>query len=272
MKGKAAVSAAAFSIRRKPLLYNYKKFGDVMAQAAVLNNIDHSDLRIARRRGPVNGDNINQVRVFATEYRQLSRDYPIFFRRDDHGLFQSVGLLGLDKDENLFLEDTAGETEWTPRYIPALQERGPFSIGLNRDAQGRDDVMMLVDTDHPWVSREAGEPLFLGQGGNAPALERAAQTLRTVHEGVEIEPAMFQAFDAAGLIGHLELDLRLDETTTYKLPDLYTIRRDGLQNLDGATLERLNRQGFLELAFHVLASHDNLNRLIVLKNQRRIIF
>jgi len=236
-----------------------------MNQIAVLNNIDHHDVRLNRVRGAGNGETLNQVRVFPSEFRDLQRDFAIFFRRDDSG-YHSVALLGLDAHENLYLEDEGDGVRWTARTVPAILERGPFSIGVG--AEGR-DPMIMVDLSHPWISRDAGEPLFLSHGGNAPAVDRAAATLRTLHAGVEAEPAMFAAFEQAGLIAYLDLDIRLDEATEYKLPELYTIRPDALNSLDGATLEALNGKGFLELAYMVLASHDNLGRLIETKNRRR---
>ncbi len=239
-----------------------------MAQAIVLNNIDHHDLRLRTDRDAT-GDSLNQVLVFPTEFLELQREYAIFFRRDDDGRFQSVALLGLDKDENLFLGEEGGRTVWTARYVPALLERGPFSIGLDKGTSGPDDAVILVDPEHPLISRTEGEALFRPHGGNSPRLERITRVLQTIHQGIEVSNVMFEAFVAANLIAQLEVDLRLDDVTSYKLPDLFTISADALRALDATTLQSLNRQGFLALAHYVLASHGNLARLIEMKNRRR---
>lgn len=237
-----------------------------MNQIVVLNNVDHHDVRLHRVRGAGNAETINQVRVFPSEFRDLQRDFAIFFRRDDSG-YHSVAILGLDAGENLYLEGEGEVARWTARTVPAILDRGPFSIGMGSEG----NPMIMVDLGHPWISRDAGESLFLSHGGNAPALDRAAATLRTLHAGIEVEQAMFAAFEQAGLIAYLDLDIRLDESTEYKLPELYTIRPDALRSLDGAVLAALNGNGFLELAYMVLASHDNLNRLIEAKNRRRTV-
>jgi len=242
-------------------------FGVPMNPIVVLNNVDHHDVRLRRVRGADNGEVLNQVRVFPSEFRDLQRDFSIFFRRDDSG-YHSVVILGLDRHENLYLEGDGDAVCWTARTVPAILDRGPFSIGMSGDG-GTPRIM--VDLGHPWIGRDAGEPLFLSHGGNAPALDRAAATLRTLHTGVEIEQAMFAAFEAAGLIAYLDLNIRLDEATEYTLPELYTIRPDTLRALDGTTLAALSGNGFLELAFYVLASHDNLSRLIEAKNRRRVV-
>ncbi|HAE94281.1 MAG TPA: peptide ABC transporter permease, partial [Hyphomonas atlantica] len=56
-----------------------------MANTALLNNIDHADLKIVTRRGAEFGDSVNQVAVYPTEFSELQRDYPIFFRKDEAG-------------------------------------------------------------------------------------------------------------------------------------------------------------------------------------------
>jgi hypothetical protein len=76
-----------------------------MTNRVLLNNVDHGDLRVVTGHGPAFGDNINQVLIFPTEFEAVQREYPIFFRKDADGAFQSVALLGLDRDENLFLDD-----------------------------------------------------------------------------------------------------------------------------------------------------------------------
>jgi hypothetical protein len=239
-----------------------------MTNRVLLNNIDHRALRVITRRSAEFGDNINQALVFPTEFEELQREYPIFFRNEPNGGFQSVALLGLDRDENLFL----GETGWRARYIPAVQERGPFLIGLQEQTisgEKRREPMIHVDLDHPRISKTEGEPVFLSHGGNSPYLNRIAQTLRSIHQGAELSRPMFAALEAEELIEPVNVEIALDDRTQYKLPDLFTIGEDKLARLDGASLERLHRTGFLRLAFCVVSSLGNVSRLIDMKNKKR---
>src|SRR3712207_1319900 len=75
-----------------------------MTRPVLLNNVDHHDIKVMPRYGAAFGDAVNQTLVFPTEFEELQREYPIFFRADDAGSLQPVVLLGLDRDENLFLE------------------------------------------------------------------------------------------------------------------------------------------------------------------------
>ncbi|UDF04120.1 SapC family protein [Asticcacaulis sp. AND118] len=231
-----------------------------MSNAVLLDNVKHHDLRVIGGHGQSFGDSVNEIPVFATEFAELQRDYPLYFREAEGGGFQAFALLGLDKDENLFLADG----QWQARHVPAMSQRGPFLIGMRDDGP-----MLMVDLDHPRLSRSEGEPVFLPHGGNAPALERHMRALRTIHQGVEINAAMFAALQAEGLIAPVEIAIRLDDTTEYKMPGLFSISQEALSSLSGEALERLNRAGFLSLAFQVVASMGNMARIIELKNRKR---
>jgi hypothetical protein len=237
-----------------------------MTNRVLLNNVDHGDLRVVAGHGPAFGDAINQVLIFPTEFEAVQREYPIFFRKDADGAFQSVALLGLDRDENLFLE----EGGWNARYVPAIQQRGPFSIALR---EGGGEPMIHVDLDHPRVqaakTESGGEPLFLPAGGNAPYLQHVARLLGVIYDGLEIGKAMFAAFEAAGLLEPVDVEIKLDDHAQYDLPGLFTISQERFAGLDGAALEALHRAGFLAAAQWVLSSLGNVGSLVELKNRKR---
>ncbi|MES2442649.1 MAG: SapC family protein [Pseudomonadota bacterium] len=239
-----------------------------MTNTVLLNNVDHHDLRVITRHAPELGDSVNQLLVFPTEFESIQREYPIFLRRKQDGEYQPVALLGLDRDENLFLD----ETGWQARYIPAIRQRGPFSIEVQEqlvDGEPHAEPMIRVDLDDPRVSRSEGVPLFLPHGGNAPYLGHIAGVLRTIFVGNKLIAPMFAAFHEFGLIREAEVEIRLDDATLYRLPGYHTIAEDRLAALDGAALEALHRTGFLRAAFLAAASLANVNRLIELKNRRR---
>jgi hypothetical protein len=234
-----------------------------MTNKVLLNNVDHHDLRVIARHGPEFGDNINQALIFPTEFEVVQREYPILFRKDADGEFQAVVLLGLDRDENLFLENG----DWKARYVPAVQQRGPFSIALNDDA-AQTGPMIHVDLEHPRISRTEGEALFLPHGGNAPYLEHVTGVLRTIYVGIEASRPMFAAFEEAGMIEPVQIEIKLSDAEQYDLPQYHAVSEDRLAALDGPALERLHRQGFLRLAFQAAASLGNMSRLIDLKNRK----
>lgn len=231
----------------------------------LLNNVDHADLRVIAGHGVAYGDGVNQTLLLPTEFEAAQREYPILIRKDAADAYQAVALLGLDRDENLFLD----ETGWNARYIPAVQRRGPFSIALQRDERGGEPRPMIhVDLDHPRISAE-GEPLFLSAGGNSPYLQSVSQTLGQIHDGLEIAGPMFAAFAQYGLIEPIDIEIKLDDTTSYAVPDVYTLAPDRLNALTGEPLERLHQSGLLRAAQWIVSSMGNIEDLIARKNRRR---
>jgi len=233
-----------------------------MPNRVVLNNVDHRDLTVALQHGGAFGDAVNQVTVFPTEFEAAQREFPILFRRGADEL-EAVALLGLDRDENLFLEGD----RWTSRHIPLLQQRGPFSIGMGGDLQ--DEPLLHIDLDDPRVDVPGGTLLFLPQGGNGPYLEHVSQLLRLIHGGVDAARSMYAAFDALGLIEPIALELMLDEEARYAITGHEVLARERLASLGGVELETLNQEGFLAPAFLIAASLGNVGQLIDRKNARR---
>jgi hypothetical protein len=239
-----------------------------MTNAVMLNNVSHKDLRVRTGYSAEFGDNINLALVFPTEFTFIQREYPILFRKDSNGNFESVALLGLDKSENLFLE----EPGWNARYVPAVQQRGPFLIGLHPDKPDGSvnrGPMIHVNLDSPRISESEGEPVFMPHGGNSPYLEHVTRILQIIFDGAEASKTMFAAFEDAELIEAMEAKISLDENTHYKLPGFFTINQERLESLDGSALEQLNRKGCLQFALFVANSLGNIEWLVELKKRRR---
>jgi hypothetical protein len=124
-----------------------------MTAPARLDNVEHAALKLRRGHGARFGEAVNQVAVFASDFDEVQREYPILFARGPDGSLQGVAILGFDRDENLFLD---GE-RWDAAYVPALLRRGPFTLGM---AGGEPAVH--VDLSHPRIAApdEDGVPLF----------------------------------------------------------------------------------------------------------------
>lgn len=240
-----------------------------MTRHVMLNNIAHKDLRVITRYGAEFGDNVGTMMVVPTEFAEVQREYPIFFRKDSTtGEFSSFALLGFSKDENLFLE----EGTWKAGYVPGVIARGPFLIGFQERREGGDvqrDAVIHVDLDDPRISSTDGEPVFLPQGGNSRYLDRIVGILNGIRTGLEVSKAMFAAFTAADLIEPVKIEVKFNSAEQYDLLGLHTLNHKKLAELDAETLHTLNRSGFLQGAFLVTSSLSNVQRLIEMKGRRR---
>src|SRR5690606_25081027 len=200
-----------------------------MARYELLNNTAHKDLRISTRFGEEFGDNTGVVQVFPTEFAELQREYPIFFRQVEDGGFEAVALLGFEQHENLFVRDGG----WHAAYLPGLIARGPFLIGFQEqvvDRQLRNEPVIYVGLGQPRVTRgQDGHPVFLAQGGHSPYLERINTVLRGINHGVEASKAMIAAFQQLDLIQPMQMEVRFDESNAVNLSGLYGIDRERLE-------------------------------------------
>jgi hypothetical protein len=69
-----------------------------MTRHVILNNIAHKDLRVVTRYAAEFGDNVGTMMVVPTEFADVQREYPIFFRKDPAtGYFSSFALLGFSR-------------------------------------------------------------------------------------------------------------------------------------------------------------------------------
>lgn len=235
-----------------------------MTNSVLLNNIDHKDLKVVTTKSAEYGDCIGSTLTFPTEYEDVQREYPILFRQDPTtGEFQSVVLFGFDSKENLFLT----ESGWNARYVPAVIEKGPFIIGLQKGAKGGEPgVMVNIDVDDPRVNQVEGENVFLEFGGNSPYLERICHILRRINDGVQASKPMFTAYQSLELLEPVSIEYTLNDGSVHKLEGFHTINTERLSSLSSDQVFQLHQSGFLRAAYLVVASLANIKKLIELKN------
>ncbi|GGY76992.1 SapC family protein [Cellvibrio zantedeschiae] len=241
-----------------------------MANNVLLNNVAHQNLKVIGRFGPEFGNNVSSVLVFPAEFIELQKEYTILFRRNlETQKYHTTVLLGLSQNENLFLNPNLG-SGWAANYIPASVVKGPFLIGFQSQNSGNSKTPVIhIDLDHPKVSQEDGYPLFLEHGGNSPYLEHIAKNLNVIHEGMAQQDAMFDMFSEFDLLEPIDIDVDLNNNERIKLVGNYTINEDKLTALSGEQLEKLNKKGFLPLAYAVITSLTNIRKLTEIKNNKK---
>lgn len=230
-----------------------------MPQHALLNNIDHKELRVVSTRSAAYGDDVMSAITFPQEFRSVQAHYPIVFRKSADGQFQPVALFGFRERQNLFL----GANGWDATYVPLMIERQPFLIGKSNG-----QLLIHVDLDSPRVSRTEGELLFRAHGGTTDFLERINSVLLAIHEGVERTPPFIAALLEHELLESFVLDIRLEDGSENRFAGFYTIHEERLSQLGGAALETLSRAGHLHAAYMAVASLSNFRDLIERQNRR----
>lgn len=240
-----------------------------MAKHVLLDNVSHKNLKVRTGYRPGCGYDANVARVFPSEFCELQREYPLFFVKDPaSGNFESFALLGFSEGENLHL----GADGWDGSYVPLTVQRQPFLIGFQ--AQQVDGVptqapVVHIDLDHPSVVETDGEAVFLPHGGLSPYLERIESILAAIHHGHEASRMLSQVLVGLELIESVKLEIQFEDETNVTLTGLYKVDEDALRNLSANALETLHRQDYLRDIYLMLASLQNMPRLIERKNRRR---
>jgi hypothetical protein len=232
-----------------------------MARHVLLNNIDHKDLRIDTAHNAALGDEVMFSPTFPAEFRNVQAYYPIVFRKTSEGAFHPIALHAFQEGRNLFLDNG----RWDAAYIPLAIERQPFLIG--RDGE---ELLVHIDLDNPRVRTDAGERLFLDQGGTTAFLDRITSVLLALHEGLEATPAFVEALLRHELLESFTLDVELDDGSLNRLVGFYTINEDKLRTLDGTVLQELHGAGFLEPLYMVVASASRFRDLIDRMNRTHV--
>lgn len=238
-----------------------------MSNIELLDNVKHKDLKVDPGYTADYGDSVNQVLVFPSEFVELQKEYPILLRKDQSsGEFQAVVILGLQRDENLFLD----ENGWNAHYVPAIQARGPFSIGLRKEGEGdeaRVEPLIQVDMESPRI-RPDGTSVFLQHGGSSDYLKRVSKVLKVIQEGWGVAKTLYPTLDKMELIEPVNININLSETERYSIENYYTVSEEKLMALDGDQLKKLNELGYLQAAYYILASQTNVSRLVARKNRK----
>lgn len=236
-----------------------------MAQYQLLNNIAHKDLRVVKRRGAELGDAVGGCVVYPTEFNEVHKYYPILFQAAEDGGWLTIALFGFELNENLFL---SGD-KWLVPYIPAVIEREPFIIGMQKRPSGDVEPVVHIDMDSPRISKsDDGELVFLPFGGNSPFLNRMTNILSTVHKGVAESERMLAEFKRLDLIENITLDIEFSGGLNYKNNRYATISKEKLINLPDAEVVNLHRSGLLRYAYLILGSVTNIQQLVDIKNSR----
>lgn len=235
----------------------------------LLNNDEHIDIKVITERCEELGDAMSACPTYPTEFKDIVTEYPIFFRKkSDSNGFETIALLGLEKNENLFLSHN---NTWDASFIPSFMSRGPFMIGFqNKEINGETHKkpVIHIDMENPRVRKGGleGESVFLEQGGNSPFLEKINFDLSRIFNGLEAEKMMLQAFLEFDLIEPLKMELILADQSKHNLMGYYTIHEERLNALDSDAIFRLHSSGFLQAAHLIVASLGNVKKLLTRKN------
>ena len=226
----------------------------------------HQDVMVNVEARKEFGDHVNRAVLLSSEFGAAQKEFPILIRKNTtSGQLEAHAILGLEKDENLFIDKTA----WTSSYMPAVFARGPFSLGYVKDSEGgkSGDVLIMIDESNARVG-ESGKAVFSELGGETLYLEKIKRVLQVVDIGLNFDPKFYKQITSLELLEQVKISIRLSSEIEYTFSDYYTISQEKFAALGPEALHDLHSTGALGPIFHLISSLDNFQKLIDLKNER----
>ena len=230
-----------------------------------LNVEQHKSLGYTEKYGSEYGHQVGAVIILPNEFAKAQREYPILFRKNfETGRFFPVVLLGLEENENLFLDENS---IWTTRYIPHAMKQGPFIIGLQQQ-ETEQKLIVYVDVNDSRIQQNTAPALFNADGTSSTTLNEIRDVLLARHEGSEWLEPMIDAFLKYDLLERVIIEIDLADGASIKFDAGYTVHIEKLMALENDAVIELHKSGFLSLAYNVADSVNNIQSLIDIKNAK----
>lgn len=193
---------------------------------------------------------VNSVPLVGDEFFQASRDFSVFFKRDDDGKYFPLALMSLRNNGHDLVNDSGN---WTGIYVPAFLRRYPFAL--------TDNGNVCIDENSPALSREEGEPLFDENGNNSASLDRVVGFLKQ-YEAESLRTGDFcEALSEKMMFKPFNVQITPQEHSPVRLEGLFVIDEAVFSRLEGDLLQDWFRKGWVAWIYAHLHSIGTLGQL-----------
>lgn len=218
-------------------------------QLEILNTEAHKSLRMHA----FAGDHPSFVTIVINEFPAAAAVCPVFLAKDPQtGAFFAGAVFGFKPGETLV--EGAGDRDGLFRPLD-LQRQGFLVAEEN----------IAVDVAHPRFGDRAAIALFDDDGAPTDALRRVQWALGQLMAGLDATNDFISSLLKLKLIEPIDINLRFDDGEKLNLDGLYTVSRDRLGELEDADVVELFRRGYLQAAYSLIFS---LNQVGVLARRR----
>jgi hypothetical protein len=201
------------------------------------------------------------VMLASVEFFDAGRQFPIIFTVTVDKKILPVALLGLEKGENLFVNDKGA---WNGQYIPAYIRRYPF---ITTDgAEGK--MIICYDKAFDGFNLEGGVPLF--EGGEPTA---KMQEIQSFLQDYYVQMKKTEQFCAqlleSQLLRQIDAEATMKDGRSYPLKGMLVVDEQKLDQLPDKDIIKLFRSGQMAMINAHLMSLRNFGVLIDRKAGRK---
>lgn len=227
-----------------------------------LNKDLHLKTHIKQVNGFAFANPTNSIPLAGVEFVDSSREYPIAFTGPEGGELFPIALLGVRKNENLFVSETGG---WEGRYIPAFVRRYPFVLA---EKQGAEDFNVYIDEAYEGFGHKDGLRLFSDDGEPSEMLKQAMEFLSSYQGEIMRTRSFMKRLQELDLLVPRVLQIERNGAAPIVLQGFSVVDEERLTALDDAQLLELARSGYLIWIYAHLMSLGNVARLSELLDKR----
>ena len=223
-----------------------------------LNKEVHGELYIEPIEGYQHTKDTNSIYIAAVEFLQNAKEYPIVFTKGSDEKLFPVALLGLQQDQNLFVDKKG---QWVADYIPAYVRRYPFILATP-DANNKNFTVCIDESFPGFNTAKEGKPLFNEKGEQLDLLKQAIDFLQDYQNHVQLTTLFCENLSKLDILEPMQANIERVSGDKLSLGGFMGINREKLKALKPTQLTELVKTDQMELIFAHLASLSNLNSLM----------
>ena len=232
-----------------------------MTNIVAVKKDKHQNIKVDSKRDLTQfaGQHIAPVNV--REFGQAATSYPLVFIHDAQtDQYRSVAMLGLETNENLYLDDK----KWQAIYVPQAFSTIPFSLGLDPDKE--QTLTSCIDLDSPFVGEDKDIALFDEKGEETEFFKGMHDQLGRLYESEVATQNFTKMLVENDLLQELELRIDYNDGKNKRLVGLFGINDQKLAELSDEKVLEMHKSGAFMAIYSMLASAGQINRLAQLRN------
>lgn len=200
--------------------------------------------------------------VMAHEFTRAGAIYPIVFVEDKaKGEYTPVALMGIEEGENLYVD---GSGRWHASYIPAVIRRYPFALAATGQAN---QFTVCIDEGSSLVTEADGNPLFDDKGEPTDVIENVKKYLGELQQMDALTREFCRYIREHDLFTPLKMQLR-QGAAVRNIAGSFVINEDRLAKSSDEVFLEMRRRGYLPAVYAHLVSLGQVERLMMLKDER----
>jgi hypothetical protein len=200
--------------------------------------------------------------VMAHEFTRAAAIYPVVFVEDKaKDTFLPVVLMGLEEGENLYV-DAAGR--WHASYVPAVIRRYPFALAATGQS---DQFTVCIDEGSQLVTEGDGSPLFDEKGEPTEVIENVKKYLTELQQMDVLTREFCRFIRQHDLFTPLKMQIRQGNAVR-NLAGSFVINEERLAKVSDDVFLEMRRRGYLPVVYAHLVSLGQVERLMMLKEER----